>query len=179
MAPITKFCKYAILASVLWPALSWASYQPITGSTVATGGEAYTAWPTAAGNGTFMLNANDKMGRSISVLDCPYDLQISTTVTLSGSTSETLLLSSGTTGVYNDLTSIVISNSGATPTLITLRNTGFGTTGWIHFMSPAGYTVGSTLPHVWPQQSSASDWTVQGAAGSTSIYVDAVFCQRE
>lgn len=179
MAPITKFCRYAIVAFFLWPTLAWASYQPITGSTITAGGESYTSWPTAAGNAVSVIDANDKMGRKIAVLDCPYDLQISTTVTLSASTSETLLLSSGTTGVYNDLVSLVVTNSGATASLVTLRNTGFGTTGWIHVMAPAGDTRGLTTSHVWPQQSSASDWTVQGAASTSSIYVDAVFCQRK
>jgi hypothetical protein len=158
--------------------------QGATGSGVPSGatyqgGNVVTSWPTAGSNANMVGKAMDKMGRDVTILDCPLDLQISTTVTLTASTSETLLLSSGTTGVYNDLVSAVVSNSGSTAALVTFRNTGYGTTGWIHIFVPATDTRGLTTAHVWPQQASASDWTVQGSASSSSIYVDAVFCQRK
>lgn len=156
-----------------------ASGATPTGNPLRAGGAAHTAWPTAVSDNQMVDSTMDKMGRQINVLDCPYDLQISTTVTITASTSETLLLSSGTTGVYNDLVAVVASNSGSTAALLTFRNTGFGTTGWIHLFVPATDTRGLTTAHPWLQQASASDWTVTGSASTSSLYIDAVFCQRK
>jgi hypothetical protein len=151
----------------------------VNGSTVTVNGVVHTAFPTAASDGQFVAKMEDKFGRDVTIADCPMDLQVSTTVTLSASTSETLLLSSGTAGVFNDLVSLIVSNSGSTASLLTFRNTGFATTGWLHVFVPATDTRGLTTSHVWPQQATASDWTVQGSASSSSIFVDAVFCQRK
>ena len=175
--PVTSTSTYIVnIASVSGTSASGASP---TGNPIRDGGEAFTAWPTAVSNAQIVDSARDKMGRSIDILDCPMDLQISTTVTLSASTSETLLLSSGAANTYNDLVAVAVSNSGSTAALVTFRNTGFGTTGWIHIFVPATDTRGLTTSHVWPQQASASDWTVQSSASTSSIYVDAVFCQRK
>lgn len=148
-------------------------------STLPIGGIAKTSLPTAASDGAFVAGLRDKFGRNVTIGDCPRDLILSTGAVLTTTIAEYVLLSSGAASVFNDPIALVLTNSSATGTLLTFRSNGNGTTSTLHFYVPPTDTRGFTLPHIWPQGTSAANWTVQSSASVTSIYVDMTYCQNK
>lgn len=124
------------------------------------------------------LHANHN-GNLIDQLDCPRENIVKSSLTITASTTEVPILSSGTAGVYNDLLMILIDNTSATADRIDIRSGGGPSSQAIDFAAyvPAGTTWGWSSPHPWPQTTYAANWTAQSGTSLTDIRIYAIYCK--
>lgn len=100
-------------------------------------------------------------------------------VTTITGTSETTIVTAGAAGVFRDVFLLLITNSSATATVVTIRDATAGTTVFT-FAVPAGQTVGFTLSacDAIKQTTAANNWTAQLSTGVTSILITAAFVEN-
>lgn len=100
-------------------------------------------------------------------------------VTTITGTSETTIVAAGSSGVFRDLFMILLSNTSATATNVTIKDATAGTT-VMTLAVPAGQTVGFTLPacDAVKQSSSANNWTATLSTGVTSLFVTALYVEN-
>jgi len=93
---------------------------------------------------------------------------------LTASTTETTILAAGGASTYVDLYRLIISNTSATDTVVTIRDDTAGTTRFI-FNVKAGATVGFSGPTdaAAPQTATNKVWTAQSSASVSSIQITA------
>lgn len=144
-------------------------------------GIVHTALPTAASDSAGMAIMVDKFGRVVDTLDCPRDLVGTSTVTLTATTSEVVFISSGASGVFNDITSLMVLNTSASAARVTFRSGGGQVNGTITFelYVPAGDMRGLTSSHPWPQSTSAANWSIQSSASLTDIRAYSTYCKSK
>ena len=96
--------------------------------------------------------------------------------TITASTSETTIVTAAA-GVFNDLTSLTITNSSSTATLVTLKDSTGGTTRAIYSIAANG---GITIPFPTPkaQATANNNWTLTCGTSVSSIYVSAEFVKN-
>lgn len=163
--------------------------QPISGTVTAnqgTGGS--TAWPvmstytvivasniynntlSPAATGLTILSADENQRLLVTGIPRGQIRQATATLT---ATTETVLISSGASGVFNDLCGCVIVNTSTTTTRIDFRGQGNGGTINNAFQVPAqdtrGFWPGCQNPFV--QLLPASNWTVQLSTTTTDFRV--------
>lgn len=146
------------------------------GNPLKVGGVARTANPTANTALTRVDAFFDDVGRQITVLNQVRDLVgvQATTVTVN---TETTIVTAGGAGVFNDLTSLTITNSSATAVAVTLRDSTAGTTRAIYAIAAnGGITIPFSTP--MPQATANANWTLQSSASVSSLYVSAVFAKN-
>lgn len=122
-----------------------------------------------------------RSGALVTVLDCPREQIVKSSNTITTSTTETVILSSGAASVFNDLLEMVAINTSATASRIDIRSGGGQLSGTIDFALyiPAGETRGFTTPHPWPQTNAASNWTAASSASVTDIRIYGIFCKSK
>jgi hypothetical protein len=100
-------------------------------------------------------------------------------VTTITDTSETTIVSAGATGVFRDVFLLLVSNTSATATNVTIRDATAGTTVFV-LAVPAGQTVGYSLSacDAIKQSTAANNWTAQLSAGVTSIVITAAYVEN-
>lgn len=100
-------------------------------------------------------------------------------VTTITGTSETTIVSAGSSGVFRDLFMLLLTNSSSTATVVTIKDATAGTT-VMTLAVPAGQTVGYTLPacDAVKQSSSANNWTATLGTGVTSLFVSAFYVEN-
>lgn len=100
-------------------------------------------------------------------------------VTTITGTSETTIVTAGATGVFRDLFLLLITNSSATATVVTIKDSTAGTT-VMTLAVPAGQTVGYTLSacDAIKQTTAANNWTATLSTGVTSILITAAFVEN-
>lgn len=145
------------------------------GEPVKIGGKAITAWPTAVANADRANAITDKFGRQV-VVGVPRDLRGKQKTQITSSTSETTIVTAGAAGVFNDLYKLLITNTSATATNVTIRDATGGSAVEV-FAVPAGQTVGFSLPScdAIPQAAAANNWTAQSSVSVASLEITALY----
>lgn len=140
------------------------------------GGLAQTALPSAATAGNLTGTLLDKFGRQVVVAGTLRDLKGTQSTTISASTSETTIITAGASGIFNDLVTIIVSNTSAsTNTRIDFRDATGGTV-IFSLLSPGSQTVGFSIPgESIPQTTAANNWTAQCSASTTDIRIFALY----
>lgn len=144
-----------------------------TGNPVRIGGIGYTSNPTAVTTGQVTNLMTDKMGRPVVVQGQIRDL-VATQATTITSTTATTIVTAGAAGVFNDITSLTITNSSATATIVTLTG---GATTMLYSIAAGGGMVCNYSPPL-PAASAATAWTLTLGTAVTSIYVAVVYIKN-
>lgn len=153
-----------------------------SGNPIKIGVVASSNTPTGVSEGAAGQIANlrgTRMGNVVSTLDCPREQIVKSSITITSSTSETVILSSAAAGIFNDLVEILVLNTSATAARVDFRSGGGPTAGAVDFAIyvPAGETRGKVSAHPWPQTTAASNWTAQGSASVADIRVYGLYCK--
>ena len=118
----------------------------------------------------------DVAGRSVVQVGSPRELCGQQVTTITSSTTETTIITAGGAGVFNDLTHLTISNSSATGTLVTIKDTTGGTTRAIYYVGP-GATADMAFTPGFTQTSAAATWTATCGTSVASIYIVASYAR--
>lgn len=154
-----------------------ASGSTDSGNPQKIGGLAKTANPTAVTDGQRVAALFDKLGKQV-VVGGLRDLKVEAVLTLTASTTETTLLAA-VASTFLDLYGLIISNTSATATEVTIRDaTGGGKAR--SFYVPAGDTRGMMLPvdSAIPQATVNNNWTAQCGTSVSSIKITALFIKN-
>ncbi len=151
------------------------------GNPLRAGGDARTTLPTAVSDGDAQSIMLDKFGRVSAFLDCPRDLIGKSSQTITTNTTELVLISSGASGVFNDIVSVIAVNTSATAARLDFSSGGGPSSQALDFAIyvPAGETRGFMTPHIWPQTTSAANWTIKASASVTDLRVYTSFCKNK
>jgi len=136
---------------------------------VSDNGLAATSNPTPVTNGTTVPAMVDKMGRQVVIQGHARDL-VGIASLSSSSSSAVSFISAGAAGVFNDITSLVITNTTATATIVTLSDNGAGGNTHVYALAGNGGIVINFNPPM-PQGTAAAAWDVLNSA--------AVLCKYE
>lgn len=123
--------------------------------------------------------AGDKQGRTL-VTGVTRGLEVENNITLS-TTTETTLLSAGASGIFNDLTLLVLSNTSDTKTRVDIRDATGGTVRLSVSLAASG--GGAVIP--WSalnpkrQTTAANNWTAQLSTAVTDVRVYAHAIQNK
>lgn len=121
-------------------------------------------------------------GNVISTMDCPFEQIGFSTITLSATTTETVFVSSGATGVFNDIINLVLINSDATNgTIATLKAAGVRSDNNINleFYVPSKDSRGFAPSHVWAQPVAVSNWTLKSGTSVSDLRGYIEYCKRK
>jgi hypothetical protein len=140
------------------------------------GGIAKTALPTAASDGNLTGQMLDKYGRPVVLTNSIRDLVGSQTTTISASTAETTIVTAAAS-VFNDLTTIIVSNTSATATRVDFRDTTAGSVIFQLFV-PASDTRGVAFSTPLPQTSVDTNWTATCITSITDLRITAQFIKN-
>ena len=157
--------------TVAGPAASGAS---VSGNPLLTGGRAATTNPTAVTDGQAIAVQLTKTGKVVTVEARRDAIGVQDT-TITASTAETTIVTQ-TTSIFNDLYGLILANSSATATNVTIKDSTGGTTRAVIYV-PAGDTRGFMLPagSGIPQATVNTNWTATSSASITSLFVTALF----
>lgn len=149
---------------------SGASGATLSSNPVTAGGLGATSNPIAVTNGQIVNTLHDKLGKQV-VVGSIRDLKADAVVTLTSTTTETTLLAQ-VASIFLDVYSIIASNSSATATELTFRDTTGGSARFYLYV-PAGETRGFMLPEsaAWKQATVNTNWTVQSSQSISSVKV--------
>jgi hypothetical protein len=153
---------------------------PTTGTAPANvvyqGLRAATTYPTAATDGQIVASMADKAGRNVMVANAPRDL-IGTAALHSASSSAVSFISAGSSGVFNDIISLIITNESSTATIVTLSDNGSGGNTYLFAIAANGGIV-INFPTPLPQGTSAVAWDVLNSAAVALDYI-AVYAKNK
>lgn len=138
--------------------------------------DALTAAQTSA-TGDYGLPSIDTSG-ILMTAGAPRLLKARQVTTLTASTAETTIVTA-IASTFNDIYGLILSNTSATATEVTIRDATAGGT-ISSFTVPAGDTRGFMLPldSAVPQATVNNAWTAQCSASVTSLKVTALFVKR-
>jgi len=141
-----------------------------------TGLRGTTAYPTAVSDGQLVGAMGDKAGRQIHVLNAPRDL--TGTATLSSSSSSYVdFIAAGSTGVYNDIISFIVTNESSTATIISLADSDSSPVVYVFAIAANGGIV-INFPTPLPQAVAAKKWQVKNSAAVACDFV-AVYAKNK
>ncbi len=145
-------------------------------------GRAATGNPANAVDGQMVAVMADKAGRVVVTETQVRELCKSQTTTITASTSETTIVTA-TSGVFNDLTGLVITCTGDTVIgTLTLRDTTGGAAKAIFDFPPtAANPIAPVVIDFTPPLSQTAvntNWTIQASANAGTIHVLAQFIQN-
>jgi hypothetical protein len=141
---------------------------------VKVGGVARTANPTAVTNGQRVNASFDKLGKLIAV-GAIRDVKgvQKTSIT---STTETVVVTAGGAGVFNDVYAIVVTNKSATGVFVDFRDATAGTVR-MTLAAPASDTRGFTVAvdSAMVQAAAANNWTATLSGAVTSVEISMLY----
>lgn len=148
-----------------------------SGNPVKVGGQARTTNPTAvadADRGNFIT---DKLGKQV-VVNSIRDLKGVQKTTITSSTGETTIVTA-VASTFLDLYGLIIANTSATATSVTIKDATSGTTRAI-LRIPAGDTRGFILTEsaAIPQAAVNNNWTATCADSVASIEITALYVKN-
>jgi hypothetical protein len=149
-----------------------AADAPLTSAPVTIGGRAATAPPTAVANADVVNAQFDKTGRQV-VIGALREMKSRQVTTITSSTAETTIFTADAT--YNiDIYLLVITNTSATASIVTIKDATAGTTVWV-FAVPAGQTVGFAVDSgsAVKQTTVNNNWTATCGTSVASIVITA------
>lgn len=147
----------------------------VPATAIYNGTQAITTLPTAATPGNIVGTSSDKFGRVITIPQSPRDNVLSQPTIITSSTAATTVVTAGASGVYDDICSIVIGNSSATQTLVTLSD---GTKSYYFIVAP-GLSPGISLQVPYAETTAATAWTATCGTSVASIYVTVQYIQNK
>ncbi|PWT75514.1 MAG: hypothetical protein C5B59_08525 [Bacteroidetes bacterium] len=139
---------------------------------IQVGGVASTALPsafTATDLAPFML---DKFGRLVVLPQAPRDLIAAQATTITNNTANTIV--AAIASVFTDIISLVITNSSATPVVVTVSD---GTASYLYSIAANGGMV-VPLPAPLPATTVNTAWTATSSASVSSLYVVAQYVKN-
>jgi hypothetical protein len=145
------------------------------GNALQFGAVVATQYPTADSNGQLVGVMADKAGRMVVWSQCPRDLIGAANLPNNTSSSATSFISAGSTGVYNDITSLIITNRSSAATVVTLSDNGSGGNTYTYAIAGYGGIVSNFGPPL-TQGTTAAAWEVLNSGGVALDY-NAVFCK--
>lgn len=146
---------------------AFASPMPYFSHSVSASGRGTTALPTAVTDGQLVNMEMDKFGRPVVVNNAFRDIVAATPTTISASTAETTIIAA-IASTFNDLSSLMISNTSGTATRVDLRDTTGGAVVASLYI-PAGDVRGVNFTTPWPQSSVNTNWTAQSSTSVTDL----------
>lgn len=148
-----------------------------SGNPVKIGGVARTANPTAVATGDRSDIMTDDVGRLVVVNAHVRDLVGVQQTTITASTAETTIVTAAAS-TFHDLTSLSMTNSSATLTVVTLKDSTAGTTRgiWVLAANGGGAVVHFNPP--LPQATVNNNWTLTSSASVSSVYVVAQYVKN-
>lgn len=149
----------------------------VSGNPVRIAGRAMLANGTAVVEDDTCDLATDNQGRAIVTPHAPRDLVTHQTTTITSSTSETTIFTA-VASIFLDLTQLVITNSGATATIVTLKDATAGTTRAIFALAANGGIVVNLGTVPMCQATVNNNWTLTCGTSVASIYVYAQAVKR-
>lgn len=154
-----------------------ASGSTDSGNPIKTGGQARTTNPTAVTDGQRVNAIFDKLGKQITV-GAVRILKGVTQTQISNSTSETTIVAA-IASTFCDLYGLILANTGATTTKVTIKDATSGTTRAI-IEVPTLETRGFMLPvdSAIPQATVNNNWTATCASATTAMEVTALWVQN-
>jgi len=154
-----------------------ASGATDAGNPVKTGGLAKTANPTAVTDGQRVASLFDKLGKQV-VVGAIRDLKGMQSTTITSSTAETTIVTA-VASTFLDLYGLVITNTSATVTKVTIKDSTAGTTRAV-FEIPATDTRGFMLPvdSALPQAAVNTAWTATCGTSVASVEIAAYYVKN-
>lgn len=148
-----------------------------SGSPVKCGGQARTTNPTAVVDADRVNFIADKLGKQI-VVGAIRDLKGVTQTSISASTSETTIIAA-VASTFMDLYGLILANTGATTTKVTIKDATAGTTRAV-IEVPTLETRGFMLPvdSAIPQATVNNNWTATCASSTTALEVTALWVKN-
>lgn len=143
---------------------------------IQAGARAATAYPTAVTDGQMVGVMADKAGRLATVLNAPRDL-VGTASLSSSSGTAVSFIGAGAANVFNDITTLVITNESSTATIVTLSDNGSGGNTYKFAIAANGGIV-INFPTPLPQGTSAAAWDVLNSAAVALDYF-AIFVKNK
>lgn len=138
---------------------------------------AQTANPSAATAGNLVGALSDKLGKQV-VVGSIRDLKGTQKTTITSSTAETTIVTA-VASTFCDLYGLIIANSSATTTSVTIKDSTSGTTRFI-FRVPAndtrGFVINESAAH--NQATVNNNWTATCADSVASIEITAMFVKN-
>lgn len=157
-----------------------ATAAAVPANVVAMGLRAATANPANAANATAVMAEGDKAGRQVIT---PVQIRelIGVQQTSVAVTAETVIVTAGGAGVFNDLISLVITTAGAAAQTITIKDASGGTTRIVLNYPNAGIAPQCPMvinfPVPMPQSGANANWTVTQSLASAVNYT-AIFAKN-
>jgi hypothetical protein len=156
---------------------STATGSAVPANAFYNGALAKTSLPSAGSDGNQVGLMSDKFGRQVVVTNGIRDIVGTQTTTISASTSETTIVTAAAS-VFNDLVSLIVSNTSATAARVDFRDTTAGSVLFSLYV-PAGDTRGATYTTPVPQTSVNTNWTAQSSASVTDLRIYAQFIKNK
>ncbi|KRB42489.1 hypothetical protein ASE02_21395 [Phenylobacterium sp. Root700] len=153
-----------------------SSGAALANAPVTVGGLAKTANPAAVDDGDVVNTLHDKLGKVVAV-SAVRELKGATHTALTTTTETTIV--AGAASTFHDLYGLVIANSSATATEVTIKDaTGGATRATIAV--PGNASAGFTLDPggAIPQSATNTNWTATCADSVTSIFVTALYVKN-
>jgi hypothetical protein len=139
------------------------------GNPVGVGAQARTTNPTAVTDGQRVTLKADKLGRQLVVLGQVRDLITQNNITLTSTTETTLI--AAVAAVFNDLVSIILSNTSATGVRVDIRDATAGTVRFSIFLAANGGGAVITPTRSFKQTAVNNNWTAQLSAAVTDVRI--------
>lgn len=170
----------------------WQATQPVSGTltTIASGGVAHDAVDsgnpvkiggiarTAFVTAVAALDRTDSMfdiyGRQITTPSAPRTLVFMQQTTITASVTTTTIVTAGAAGKFRDIVSLVVTNSSATATLVTLISNAV-TMGIYYVPASGGIVICPSVPLT--QTTAATTWTLTCGTSVSSIYAVAQYVE--
>ena len=144
------------------------------------GARAATTNPAAGADATVVPLMSDKVGKTVAVIGGPREL-VGVQQTALAASTETTFVTAGTSGVFNDLTQLIITTAGAVAATLTIKDATGGTTRAIINYPNAAIAPGSPcvihFSPALPQAVAANNWTVTNSV-TTATNITAVFVKN-
>jgi hypothetical protein len=137
---------------------------------------ATTAYPTAATAGNLTGVMGDKAGRPAVVLNTVRNL-VGTSTGNIASTTPASFISAGGSGVFNDIISLVLTNSSSTATIVTITDNGTGGNSYSFALAANGGIV-LNFPTPLPQGTANAAWEISCTPAETVYYV-AIYAENK
>lgn len=148
-----------------------------SGAPQKVGGQARTTNPAAVADADRTNFIADKLGKQV-VVGSIRELKGRQVTTITSSTAEATIVTAAAS-TFHDLYGLVLSNTSATATEVTVRDATAGGT-ISSFMVPAGETRGFMLTEsaAWPQATVNNNWTATCGTSVASLKVTALYIKN-
>lgn len=155
-----------------------AADAALTVAPITIGARAANANPANMSAAGDVVNLQADLGGRLVTIDAPRELIGRTNTALSNTTTETTIIAA-TALTFHDLYGLILANTGATATEVSIRDDTAGTV-MLTVMVPAGETRGFMVPasSATPQTAVNKNWTAKCASATTALQVTALYVSR-